>query len=241
MVRASEIEETPIVREGASSVVMARLLGHVKAERLRPGDRLPSERHLAEMFAVSRPTVREALRALLALGVLEIRHGGGVFVTDLTADDLLGPLKFFLTLRELDVGRLYEARKLIEGEIAALAARAATADDVAGLSEMIDGQEAILSDPAAYRDADITFHARLAAIAGNPFLARAAESLIVLGQEFLTLASETPEVLAGSVADHRRIVAGMSDGDGAAARAAMVAHMDRVLRKTCAVLGRDDV
>ena len=99
----------------------------MKAGRLRPGDKLPSERDLAERFRVSRPTVREAMRGLSVLGVIEIRHGGGAFVTALDAADLLKPLNFFLSLSDVSIERLYEARVLIESELAALAAERADA------------------------------------------------------------------------------------------------------------------
>ena len=120
----TQLNIEPISREGASEKVVHRLLALVKTGDLKPGDRLPGERDLAEMFHVSRPTMREAMRALAVLGVVNPRHGGGIFVSALEAADLLGPLSFFLTLKEVEVDRLYQARAVIEGEIAALAAKA---------------------------------------------------------------------------------------------------------------------
>ncbi len=102
-----------INQEPASERVVSQLLGLVKAGNLKAGDRLPSERELAEMFNVSRPTVREALRALVVLGVLKARHGSGIFVSPLEATDILGPLAFFLALKDVQIDRLYEARRLI--------------------------------------------------------------------------------------------------------------------------------
>src|SRR5919108_3442359 len=99
MARASVIEVEPIRREGASNIVVDRLLGLVKAGRLAPGDRLPSERQLAEMFGVSRPTVREALRGLSVLGVVEIRHGGGLVGLGHQAAAPLAPRPSFLSAR----------------------------------------------------------------------------------------------------------------------------------------------
>ena len=85
-------------------MLVARVLGMVSTGSLKPGDQLPPERKLAETFNVSRPTLREALRALAVLGVVEVRHGGGIFVSQLEASDLLGPLTFFLTLRASEWG-----------------------------------------------------------------------------------------------------------------------------------------
>jgi len=229
---AAVLSIDPIVREGASDQIVARLLALVKAGDLKPGARLPSERDLAEMFRVSRPTIREAVRALVVLGVLKSMHGGGIFVSALEAADLLGPLSFFLTLRDVEVGRLYDARALIEGEIAALAAQAATPADCDALDALIAEQVASIRDPESYRVADTAFHAKLADLAGNPFLGRAASSMNVLGMEFRKIASENETVIGSSIADHRRVVVALRARNPEAARLAMKGHMTTVLQTT---------
>jgi GntR family transcriptional repressor for pyruvate dehydrogenase complex len=222
----------PLRRSGLTEMLVARILGLVTAGNLGAGDQLPPERKLAETFNVSRPTLREAIRALAVLGVLEIRHGGGVFVSQLSAADLLQPLTFFLTLRHTEVDKLYEARQLIEGDICARAASRATPENVAELEALIAEQEAATEDPARYRDVDTAFHQRLAQVSDNEFLARAAQSLNILGLEFRKTASETPSVIARSIKDHRAIVRAIKLKDAEAARAAMVAHMNYVLKST---------
>ncbi|WP_306120160.1 MULTISPECIES: FadR/GntR family transcriptional regulator [unclassified Roseitalea] len=229
---AEAFEVETIRRESVTGIVVDRLLGYVSAGKLAAGERLPPERRLAEMFGVSRPTIREALRALSVLGVLEVRHGGGVFVSRLDAADLLQPLTFFLTLQDVTVEKLYAARRLIEGEIAALAAVNAGSGHLARLDALLDEQKQVLDDPSRYRQVDTDFHAHLAHMADNPFLMRAAQSLNMLGLEFRKIASETPAVLAGSVGDHEAIVDALKAGDAEAARAAMAAHMDFVLDTT---------
>lgn len=229
---SGKIDIEPIAREGASERLVHRLLGMVKAGNLKPGDRLPGERELAELFDVSRPTIREAVKALIVLGVLKSKHGGGIFVTPLQAEDLLGPVAFFLSLHNVEIERLYEARALIEGEIAALAASRATEVETAQLTELIRRQEEVVADPVAYREVDTSFHRLLAELSGNEFLARAAESMNVLGLEFRKIASETAEVISGSVRDHKRIVEALRKRDGEGARAAMRDHMHHVLRTT---------
>jgi len=176
--------------------------------------------------------VREAVRALAVLGVLEIRHGGGIVVSQLSAADLLQPLTFFLTLQNTEVDKLYEARQLIEGDIAARAAKNAGADDISALEALIKEQEAALEQPERYREVDTAFHRRLAELADNEFLARAAQSLNILGLEFRKIASETANVIERSIKDHKAIVAALKAKDAEAARAAMAAHMQNVLRST---------
>ncbi len=223
---------TAIKQEAASDLVVSQLLAMVKAGTLKPGDRLPCERDMAEMFKVSRPTVREGVRALAVLGVLKVRHGSGIFVSGLEAKEILGPLSFFLTLHDVQVEQLYDARRLIEGEIASLAARNATPGDIVELRQLIAEQEQRIGDPHAYRESDGSFHRKLAQIASNPFLARAAESLGVLGLEFRKTASETPAVLESSIRDHDVIVDCIAAEDTDGARIGMQAHMMNVLRST---------
>jgi GntR family transcriptional repressor for pyruvate dehydrogenase complex len=227
---------SPIVRTGVSDMLVEQLLGFVAAGRLRAGDKLPSERDLAARFAVSRPTVREALRALSVLGVIEIRHGGGAFVSSLNATDLLGPLNFFLSLSDVSIEQLYHARCLIEGEICALAATRVTSSKLQSLSDLIDAQEAARKDASTYMELDSEFHALLGEISDNPFLARASQSLNVLGIEFRKLAANTKAAPTRSIKDHKAILAALSEGDAEAAREAMVAHMKQVLATTKAEL-----
>lgn len=224
--------EAPLKRAGLTELLVARILSLVTTGELKPGDQLPSERKLAETFEVSRPTLREALRALDVLGVVEVRHGGGVFVSQLQASDLLGPLTFFLTLRASEVEKLYDARQLIEGEIVALAAANATAADFDALAALVDLQDAAKTEPPRYRDLDTAFHRKLGELSGNDFLARAAQSLNILGQEFRKTASETPNVIATSITDHRAIIAALRAADAGAGRAAMAMHMSHVLQST---------
>ncbi len=188
-----QLAVTAIKAEPASERVVSQLLAMVKAGTLKPGDRLPCERDMAEMFKVSRPTVRQVIRALVVLGVLK-------------------------------------ARRLIEGEIASLAARNATACDMAELRQYIAEQEQFIRDPHPYRESDGGFHRKLAQIAGNPFLTRASESLGVLGLEFRKTASETPAVLESSIRDHYVIVDCIAAEDLGGARIGMQAHMMNVLR-----------
>lgn len=230
----------PIARHGVSEMLVDQILRFVTAGRLKAGDKLPAERELAERFAVSRPTVREALRALSVLGVIEIRHGGGAFVSALNATDLLGPLAFFLSLSDVSVDKLYEARCLIEGEICALGACRITEEEIRELDALIDEQEGARQDAERYLALDSKFHARLGEIADNPFLARASASLNVLGIEFRKLAASTKAAPTRSIGDHRAIVAALKTSDVEGARTAMVAHMNQVLDTTRSELGLKD-
>jgi DNA-binding FadR family transcriptional regulator len=231
------IDISPISKTGVSDMLVQQILGFVTAGQLRAGDKLPSERVLAERFQVSRPTVREAMRALSVLGVVEIRHGGGAFVSELNAADLLGPLNFFLSLSEVSVEKLYQARRLIEGELCALAAKSIEDNSIEQLRDMILKQEQVKADADAYLKLDSAFHELIAEVANNPFLARAAASLNVLGVEFRKRAATTKQAQDRSIQDHWKILEALTARDQDLARSAMAAHMEQVFETTSGVLG----
>jgi GntR family transcriptional repressor for pyruvate dehydrogenase complex len=222
----------PIQREGAADQVARRILALVQSGSLRPGHQLPAERELALILGVSRPVVREALRGLSILGVVNVRPGGGAFISALDAADLLAPLQFFIALDRYTVDALYDARILIEGGIAQRAAVRIGDAQVATLRELARQQQDLLDDPVRYRVSDLDFHAVLIEAAGNPFLARVAQSLNVLGMEFRRVDAEHPAVLAQSVHDHEAIIAAMQHRDPVAAMAAMEQHMRNVWQTT---------
>jgi len=226
----------PIQREGAAEQVARRILGLVQSGSLRPGEQLPAERELAMLLGVSRPVVREALRGLAILGVVRVRPGGGAFISALDAADLLAPLQFFITLDTYTVDTLYDARILIEGGIARRAAERISDAQAARLAEILEPQHGLISDPVAFRLSDLDFHAVVIEAAGNPFLARVAQSLNVLGLELRRIAAERPDVLAQSVRDHAAITEAMRRRDPEAAVAAMEQHMRNVRQSTDATM-----
>jgi GntR family transcriptional repressor for pyruvate dehydrogenase complex len=222
----------PIVRESVAEQVARRILDLVVARSLRPGDQLPPERDLAESLGVSRPSVREAIRGLQILGVVRSRQGGGHTVTALDADAILGPIRFFLSLEAGNIRALYDARSLIESDVARRAATAMAPEAVERLAAILGAQEATLADPTAFRASDFAFHEAIWEGCGNPFLKRIGESLNALGLEVRRRASETPGVLQKSFADHHALLAALRARDPDAAARAAEAHMTNVFRST---------
>lgn len=228
------LNEAPIARQSVSEMVAKRILELVTSRALKPGDQLPPERELAEMLDVSRPSVREAIRGLSILGVVRSRQGGGAFISELDGDALLGPIRFFLELEDMNINELYDARSLIEGDVARRAAQNMPDDQLVALGEMLDAQAGTISDPKAFRVADLQFHEAIWAGCGNAFLKRIGESLNALGLEFRRRASEKPEVLEQSLKDHRKLFEALKARDPSAAAAAAEAHMQNVYRSTVA-------
>lgn len=224
--------EDPIVRQSVAEQVAQRILGLVKSGDLKPGDQLPPERELAASLHVSRPSVREAMRGLSILGVIRTRQGGGAYVSQLDADVLLEPLHFFISLEDANISQLYDARMLIEQNVASRAAENITGEQLEKLEEILAVQADYIDDPAKFRESDSAFHDIIWRGCANGFLTRIGRSLNVIGLEFRHMASETPGVLAQSHEDHRRIVAALKARDPVAAAEAASAHMRNVYRTT---------
>ena len=136
--------------------------------------------------------VREALRGLSILGVVESRQGGRCYITDLTPARLVAPLQMVIAVDETNVDALYEARLAVEGALVRLGTMRASEKDLARLSELVAAGYELSADPVGFRVMDHEFHLTLSRLAGNPFLARAALSLYELGMEFRRVAAETP-------------------------------------------------
>lgn len=226
--------DAPIVRESVAERVVRRILDMVRAGVLQAGDALPPERDLALSLHVSRPSVREAMRGLAVLGVVRTRQGGGAHISDLGADSLLGPIQFYLSLQGSHIRELYDARALIESDVARRAAVNISSADLERLAELLAGQRATIGDPQAFRQADFAFHQVIWIGSGNGFLQRIGESLNVLGLEFRTRASEHPGVLEQSLRDHGRLLEALMARDAEGAAQAAAAHMRNVYQSTIA-------
>ncbi len=204
--------------------VASQVTDLVARGEFKPGDRLPPERDLAKMLGVSRPTVREAMIALEIAGLVEVRVGAGAFITDHAANGAhrLGgtgasPIS------------LIAARRLIEPQIAALAAELADESDLAAIHETFGMMKHTAGTPA-HRAADRLFHARIAAASRNEVLVSIIDNLWAelftpmferMGTRSGLVAQEHGDILVQHDAIYRAIAA----RDGAAASAAMERHL----------------
>jgi DNA-binding FadR family transcriptional regulator len=213
-----------------------QLAALIAAGEFPPGSRLPPERELADKLGVSRASVREAVICLELAGAVEVRIGTGIFVCaahrphgeggELKAqagDDSAGPFE------------ILAARALIEGEIAALAARAIRAPALATLRETIERMRA-QGDDAAERDAaDRAFHLTIAEATGNGALVFSVATLWDLRRGSIWQATEqhfhSAALRAKTLADHAAIVGALGARDAEAARTAMRRHLARVARE----------
>ena len=236
MAKRAEARSLGVAAPGPKQDLRQRVVGHVveliRTGNLRPGDRLPPERELVEIFSISRPSLREAMRALSTLGIVESRHGGGTFVTALDARTLLAPLDIFLQLSQVNIEDTFESRRIVEIEIVRKAATQAKRADIADLKEMIAAHAKIQKDPVGFRILDSRFHEKLSAIAGNAVLQRVAYGLYNMDLHIRRRATAEPGLIAQSTEDHAGIAAAIAAHDPDRAAAAMAQHLTHIKEST---------
>lgn len=209
-------------------IVADRIRGLIRDERIAPGERLPSERDLATQLSVSRASVREGLIALELTGVVEVRGGSGIYVSD-KHDVAAGQY-------EASCGpfEVLSARRLVEGEIAAIAARMATDGAIDAILKAVDEMERHHENQEENDAADRKFHLAIASATGNSALVGMVNYLWEQRGGLWQRMEEhfkTDELCRATLADHRSIVTAIASHDPAAARRAMRAHLERVTRE----------
>ena len=154
-----------------------RIKEMIVSGELRPGGRLPKEADLAERLGLSRNSLREAVKALSLIRVLDVRQGDGTYVTSLQPEVLLDTVGFIIDFhRDDSVLYLLETRRILEAEATAMAARKMTDEELAELGKVLDAMEAA-SDLNELIEGDLEFHRRIAHGSANPVLASLIESL----------------------------------------------------------------
>ena len=199
--------------------VMVRLAGLVNQGRLKPGDRLPSERALAERMRVSRATLREALRVMQLQGLITSRRGAGNFIAGGKPEELAE------ALHHLALQDIFELRLLIEPSIAALAAERANRHDLLRLESILQQQEQEVKARRIAGPTDGAFHSTLAEATHNRALLQVGATLMKVISPSRNETLQTPERARLSLASHRRIVEGIRAGDAVEARHAMEEHI----------------
>jgi GntR family transcriptional repressor for pyruvate dehydrogenase complex len=213
-----------------SDKVADLLLGTIVAERLEPGARLPSERELGEQFGVSRTVVREAVRALAAKGVIDVRTGSGLRVAAVGASAVSESIGLYLRAGTLEYPKVHEVRKLLEIEIARLAAARAGDDDIKRMRQICNRMEKAIGrgDVEAASRLDLEFHRALARSTDNELylilLDSIGEALLVVRRDNLNRANAADDALRS----HREICDAVAAHDDDGACAAMRRHLDNV-------------
>ncbi len=217
-----------VTRDALPDQIAARLIALITERQLKAGDRLPPERELAVTMGVSRSSLREALRALAMLGVAEMRQGDGTYLTALDPEALMKPVGLVLALSDSGLEELFEARKLVEPGLAALAAARIGDDAATELVRCAKSTPDVLEEPEAFMWADIELHAQIARAASNAVLSRLLDSIAGMALASRRRTGQLVAVRSQSVLDHREIAAAIAAHDADAAYAAMLRHLENV-------------
>ena len=167
MKKKIEFSIKPIKKKNLSEKIIEELRNLIESGQIAPGTKLPGERTLAEMLQVSRPSLREALRALSYSGIIENRHGEGTYLTDMSSQAPIEPLGFFLFLNKGSLMDTLEARIGIDSYAATLAAGNRTEKDLDKMHNSIKEAKIAIGDPERFMAIDLGFHRIVGAATGN--------------------------------------------------------------------------
>ncbi len=209
--------------------VVAQLGQLIHEGKLKPGDRLPTERQLASQLQVSRASLREALRGLELQGLVVSRQGSGTFIAGLGPEELLRAFNG-LTEQEQSLREIFEVRLLLEPPIAALASQRATPNDLERLEAALREQEERSQRDESVAEQDVAFHSALAESTHNQALLRLGATLVEVLAPSRDPRLQTRRRSQLSLRSHREVLEAVRAGDPEAARRAMEAHVGQVDR-----------
>jgi GntR family transcriptional repressor for pyruvate dehydrogenase complex len=224
----------PVRRSRIYEHIVEQIQRLIQQGELAPGDQLPPERTLAELFQVSRASVREALRALELRGLIEGRQGGGTFVKAISSEDLVPPLAAALLAGRAEMDQLMEVRMMIEPHVAELAAVRASPQAIAQMEELLERQARRIEQGEIPIEEDTAFHNALAVSIGNGVLLRLLNLIVDLLEESRARWFQSPDRPMKSLIGHRNVLAAIKRRDQAAAYQAMLEHL-REVRETLPV------
>jgi len=222
----------PVSRTSLSDEIVHQITDLISRQVLKPGERLPSERELCKKFGVGRTSLREALRSLAVMGILDGRVGEGTFVSHSNSKYLAKTLQWGLLLDHKKVQDLIEIRLMLESQTAFLAAQRAEEPNLQEIEQAIAGMAEYLDEPQKYLDFDLRFHLAIARATQNSILF----SLLSLTRGYLQewikkslgAGPQSPKIGARaklSIKEHKQILGQLRKGHSEGARRAMTSHI----------------
>lgn len=223
--------ETPIQKRKIYQEVLDRLMRRIESGEIRPGDQLPPERELMEVYGVGRPAIREALQAMERSGIVEISHGERARVVIPTAQDLIAQIgsgaRHLLQVQPDTLEHLKQARIFLEAGTARMAAERATPGDVALLRQRIEEHRAAVPPNEGFLQRDMAFHREIARISGNPIFPAIVEAIFQWASAYYQPMVRAPGAESLTLEEHTRLVDAIEAHDASAAEEAVRAHLSR--------------
>lgn len=223
----TNFERIDINREPLAAEVVRQIIDQILGSELATGDRLPSERKLAEVLGVGRSVIREALKTLTVLGLITVRQGDGTYLSQPDTGLLARAIEWGLLLGAHEALDLVEARCHLEEIIAKLAAVRRSDADVEELRRLLAEMQSSQADRDRFVTADMAFHAKLAEASGNGTLQRMMAGITTLLQVWIRRVMRQADSYAPTLEEHGRLFAAIEAGDESAAAVAAAAHMAR--------------
>lgn len=199
-------------------------------DKLKPGDMLPPERELVRRFGVSRSSIRDAIRSLEAVGLLEPRQGVGTVVCEPSVDAIVNPVTNVLLEKRKAIHDLLDVRSVLEPALARRAALHASPEQVAELGAILDRQQEKVHQGELTTDEDSSFHYTIAVAANNDVMLKLVHVLMDVLHETRERSLQVGGRQEKSLAGHRRILAALKQGDADAAEAAMRRHLSEITK-----------
>lgn len=197
-------------------------------EKLRPGDKLPSERELTELLGVSRSSIRDGIRRLELVGLVEPRQGAGTVVLEISPDVLVNPLARVIANRKQLVAELLDFRKMLEPPLAARAARHATREEIAGMEEILRRQREKMQSGVPAVEEDSEFHYAIATASRNTVVLKVLDVVMDMLRETRGRSLQTEGRALKSFVGHRKMLAAIKRHDAKAAESTMRHHLKDV-------------
>ena len=213
--------------------IVQQVLTLIENGKLKRGDQLPSERELTEAFKVSRTTVREAIRTLESMKLLQCRQGNGTFVLASSEEALIQPLAAALFNANDNIRDIFYIRKIIEPHVASLAAENATPQEVEEMEKILHEQEACIGRGGSVLETNTLFHNRLAGATKNRVIERLLLALIDLlhqAREDYLSEDERNARAKRSLEGHQQILTAIKNGDCDGALTLMLQHLEDIER-----------
>ncbi|MFC3075536.1 FadR/GntR family transcriptional regulator [Shinella pollutisoli] len=234
---ATPREIVPIQRATLPQEIVKAIADLIRRGVWRAGDMIPAEKELATQFGVGRSTIREAVKSLAVMGVIESRAGEGSFLRQPSSEALAGAMMWGLLLSERNLDDLLEARILIEVECSSKAAELRGDDVPPRLYRIVEEMRNHFSDYSRFMALDNEFHVLLARSAGNVLYSTMAETIQGLVRIWYSATYDIPGTMDLTIAEHMRIVDAVRDRNELAAKEAMRAHLSRAGSRLKLALG----
>lgn len=221
----------PVVRNTVSDEIIKQLIMLINTGKLKPGNKLPSEREMMEKFQVSRSSVREALHALTMIGLLETFPGAGTFVSKQLTSIIGGQLEWSVLLGNQELVEISEVREPLQIQAAGLAAERATSESIETLRQVIEAYAESTRTGVNYLEQELAVHLTIAQMAGNNTLFRFIQTFEELLHEYRKSRKIGFSLSQEAVNEYKEILAAIENSDSRAARLSMARHLQKSKRQ----------